>query len=194
MLTILLLGCEFNSNCHLVFGFRFGIAGHFLYIVSWEEKLHLSAMVTFPPVASRWMCLFCMRLFAIGHAWRQNLKCCCRCICVCVDSPVIVLLWYIVYPRSFTEAELIWLRSLVAINSPHCTLRLKERKNTQICIYLSKQTVQSKNRQKLMEQSDIYTPVRVQSHWVLRRSSPRTKRHSLSPATQNLLLVASWCR
>lgn len=57
MLTILLLGCELNSTRHLVFGFRFGIVGHFLYIVSWEEKLHLSAMVTFPPVASRWMCL-----------------------------------------------------------------------------------------------------------------------------------------
>lgn len=47
------LDCDLNSNHHLVFGFRFGIVGHFLYIVSWEEKLHLSAMVTFPPVASR---------------------------------------------------------------------------------------------------------------------------------------------
>lgn len=53
MQTNLHFNCDLNSNLHLFFAVRFGVVGHFLYIVRWEEQLHLSTVVTFPPVVSR---------------------------------------------------------------------------------------------------------------------------------------------
>lgn len=53
MLTSLKLDCDQNSYLHRVFGVRGDIAAHFQYVVSWEEKLHLSATIAFPPVVFR---------------------------------------------------------------------------------------------------------------------------------------------
>lgn len=61
MLMIFVLDCNPNSYLHLVFSLRSVVVGHFLYIVSWEEILNLSTIVTFPPVVRRkwrpWMYL-----------------------------------------------------------------------------------------------------------------------------------------
>lgn len=57
---------------YLVFSFWSYIIEHFLYMVSWEVKLHLSTMVTFPPKVSEILknntCVF--QMFAIGDIIR----------------------------------------------------------------------------------------------------------------------------
>lgn len=69
MLLHLQLNCDLNSNLHLSFGLRSGVVGHFLYIIGWEEQLHLSTMVTFPPVVNRTeeANVFTLCMFVLGH-------------------------------------------------------------------------------------------------------------------------------
>lgn len=167
MLINLQLNCDLNSNIHLSFDLRFGIVWHFLYIVRWKEQLHFSTMVTFPPVEwgrkceqSCWFCVRVSQVYADEHAWCRGIKLIIPTtwrrliaspwyslllpMCVCMDSPSIVLLWYIVYQCTFTEVELIRPCSLVTIYSPNCIFRLKET-NTNNCEYLYQRITDSQS-------------------------------------------------
>lgn len=41
-----------DFHFYLVSSFKCGVIAHFLYVVSWEEKLHLSTVVAPPPEVS----------------------------------------------------------------------------------------------------------------------------------------------
>lgn len=79
MLINLQLNCDLNANLYLVFGLRFGVVGHFLYIVRWEEQLQLSTMVTFPPVVNRMkrttnsLFFVCLQLAMLAKYMQMNM-------------------------------------------------------------------------------------------------------------------------
>lgn len=102
---------------YLVLRFLSKIIVHFLHIVSREEKLHFPTMVAPPP--AEWVKFCQCILWICSESTKETLKIMITAlhlkICVQTASPVVAVLWHIIYVGSFRKAELIGSRCLVAI-------------------------------------------------------------------------------
>ena len=145
---------------------------------------------------------FCSRNHLFLFTFVGVCVCVCVCVvrvCVCAGSPCTICpLGDIVYQSSFTEAELVGISRLEAVQSPDCVLRLRNththtdthththrHTHTQTETSLSKETAEDNRRSSVVD--TLLAPVTARSRWAPRRFSSRTETHSLSPVKHNPL-------